>query len=66
MRHLLTTQDSVWRNGGRGSASSRYASSSQRMLEAIASSLGLQASAISSRMWARRATGARARALRRT
>ena len=30
------------------------------MLEAIASSLGLQASAISSRMWARRATGARA------
>ena len=41
------------------SGSSRHASPSQRMLEAIDSSSGLQARAISSRMWARRAPGAR-------
>ena len=50
-------------NGGRGdrrgSASSRRATPSQSMLEAINSNLGLQSKADSSRVWARRARGAR-------
>ena len=57
--NYTTTQDSGRKTGGRGSATSRRASPFQRMLEAITSNLGLQSSADTSRVWERRARGAR-------
>jgi len=55
VRRPCTTQDSGRETRDRGSASSRRAATSQRMLEAITSNLGLQSSANSFRVWARRA-----------
>jgi len=56
---LLTTQDSGRKTGDAALPSSRRATPSQSMLEAINSNLGLQSKADSSRVWARRARGAR-------
>ena len=58
VRRPCTTQDSGRETRDRGSASSRRAATSQRMLEAITSNLGLQSSANSFRVWARRAQSA--------